>query len=957
MYPRFCLIVLLSSLAVSPLTAQETAFTDWSVGADSLQQWWRSGKHAAADSLFAHWTELAQVQDDLALYFDVVGESGKFWRRAGEPQRAARIGQRILPDQLWRMPANVEEKENLGWALVNLGYLYRQSLGQYYQARQFYHQAAEVFAEMDRADGTIARYVWLPLANLSTRLGDYQAAEAFLLRSIETPREQDQANALAMAYADLGILYQSWQKPTPARRAYEQGLALTGVPALTEALLRLNLCRLLLDQLQLLDAQAQLDLAARTIDRAATESPTDRRLHNRYQALYQHRAELAVAREDYPTALSALQRGHEHLTAYYGTTQRREFGKHYNQVARIYRKQGEYHQAIQEAQRALAAVLHEYEAPHDPFSLPSDDAIYAENTIEEALEEMALNFRAWNRATGKLAYLQQALHCYEKIHLVDQALRRSYLYESSKLDNLEDSRRRAEAAISIARELFERTGDPAYTYQALIFAERDRSHLLREAYRSTRANALAGIDGTLQAEEQQLQFLVREAEEALFYYKSKSGSDSLILVAAQQLLLARDSLHQFLQTLESENPRYYQLKYADDTPSLEALRAMLPAGQLLVEYFVGTEELFVFTLTHDTELRLLALPLPPDLEERIMRWRRSIESYQEHNVDRPALLATYRQDGYELYRALLAPVLADQEAHSLLFIPSGMLDLLPFEALLQEVTDAQTNLREYPYLLRQYSCSYSYSASLQYTLQQLPYAGEGFGGYSPLFDGRQGWQALYCSSQKLSEVPWSGTRVLYLGQTATRDNFLQHAGQFSVLHLATHAQANAERGDFSFVVFSDGETGYDSLFAQSLYHLDLPNELVLLSACETALGTLHQSEGVISLARAFQYAGARSVLTTLWQVNEGANCRLMPAFYAHLDEGANKASALHQAKLAYLDKADERAAHPVYWAGYQMLGNARPLSRTTSKWWWLVGGGLLFFLVGWWYQHRRSAQQ
>ena len=198
---------------------------------------------------------------------------------------------------------------------------------------------------------------------------------------------------------------------------------------------------------------------------------------------------------------------------------------------------------------------------------------------------------------------------------------------------------------------------------------------------------------------------------------------------------------------------------------------------------------------------------------------------------------------------------------------------------------------------------------------------------------------------------WAGET--YLADDANRQFFTEHARRFGILHLATHAQSNPDAGDFSFVVFSDGQGGYDSLFTKDLYLLDLEAELVLLSACETALGTLYQSEGVISLARGFHYAGARSVLTTLWSINEGANCHLMESFYTFLQEGQSKNEALRAAKFAYLDKADVRSAHPVYWAGFQLLGNPRPLAANGWSPWWAL---LLVIPIGYFLYQRRQKE-
>jgi CHAT domain-containing protein len=106
---------------------------------------------------------------------------------------------------------------------------------------------------------------------------------------------------------------------------------------------------------------------------------------------------------------------------------------------------------------------------------------------------------------------------------------------------------------------------------------------------------------------------------------------------------------------------------------------------------------------------------------------------------------------------------------------------------------------------------------------------------------------------------------------------------------------------------------------QEIFGLDLHASLVVLSACETALGKLTRGDELTGLTRAFIYAGTPSVITTLWQVNDRASYELMREFYQNLKSGRNKAEALRQAQLTTLQKYP----HPYYWAAYQLTGEAR----------------------------------
>ena len=140
--------------------------------------------------------------------------------------------------------------------------------------------------------------------------------------------------------------------------------------------------------------------------------------------------------------------------------------------------------------------------------------------------------------------------------------------------------------------------------------------------------------------------------------------------------------------------------------------------------------------------------------------------------------------------------------------------------------------------------------------------------------------------------------------------------------------------------------------------MDLAAEMVVLSACETAIGKLYEGEGMISLARGFFFAGARSVITTLWQINDDANRRIMAGFYQGIKNGLPKSEAMRNAKLAQIQSdGDPLNAHPAYWAAFAPVGGMEPVFHPVA-WLKLVGAGLLlgiaFLLI---YRFRRKPPQ
>ena len=146
------------------------------------------------------------------------------------------------------------------------------------------------------------------------------------------------------------------------------------------------------------------------------------------------------------------------------------------------------------------------------------------------------------------------------------------------------------------------------------------------------------------------------------------------------------------------------------------------------------------------------------------------------------------------------------------------------------------------------------------------------------------------------------------------------------MHFATHGYVDAERPALSAIVLSlidrDGEPRDGFLRAHELYNLDLPAELVVLSACETGLGRQVRGEGIVGLTRGFMYAGAARVVVSLWSVSDRATAALMSTLYREMLEGGKTpAAALRAAQLAMMKRPGWE--NPYYWAAFIIAGEWR----------------------------------
>jgi CHAT domain-containing protein len=224
---------------------------------------------------------------------------------------------------------------------------------------------------------------------------------------------------------------------------------------------------------------------------------------------------------------------------------------------------------------------------------------------------------------------------------------------------------------------------------------------------------------------------------------------------------------------------------------------------------------------------------------------------------------------------------------------------------------------------------------------------------------------LRWNQQEVESIGQHLSGVGYTQQAAVERRFKEEVSQYRIVHLAMHALIDDQNPMDSRLVFSQDtadiqEDGY--LNAYELYDMEIPAELVVLSACETGYGKLERGEGIMSLARAFAYAGCPSIVMSHWLVDDKASAQLMDYFYRYLSEGLPKDEALRQAKQAYLETASVQKTHPFFWANFVLVGDTAPIaSPPASTQRILYAAGVLLLLLGlvgtaYWFRYRLGAE-
>jgi len=224
-----------------------------------------------------------------------------------------------------------------------------------------------------------------------------------------------------------------------------------------------------------------------------------------------------------------------------------------------------------------------------------------------------------------------------------------------------------------------------------------------------------------------------------------------------------------------------------------------------------------------------------------------------------------------------------------------------------------------------------------------------YGGYAPKYDNST-HSDLPKARQLVNDMASFFKGIKHLKNTATKANFLNDGFNYQVLHLAMHGKLNDKYPLNSHLVFNKPtaksvEDDY-KLYASDLYLHQLSADLTILNACETGTGELRKGEGVMSLSRAFTYAGCPSLMMSLWNIDEKPSVEILESFLKKIQKSIPKDEALQQAKLDYLNNTSANFSHPNYWAGLVLSGNTEAMefkSPISSLWWTL---GLFLVLLG-----------
>ncbi|MGZ5434627.1 MAG: CHAT domain-containing protein [Pyrinomonadaceae bacterium] len=614
-----------------------------------------------------------------------------------------------------------------------------------------------------------------------------------------------------------------------------------------------------------------------------------------------------------------------------------------NRIGAVYAKRGNSKSSLAHYRRALALSRQAQDPVGETSSLFNiSKAMFAKQAYDDALTNVEKSLRIIESLRMKVA---------------SSLSRASY---SSSIHH------HYQLQIDILMQLQKIRPSEGFQFRAFNANEQARARSFLELLREARTNIREGVDPNLLEREIALerQLDAKAVEQLRLVGKEDSEEAKQIAADLNRLSAEYDELK---TQIKIRSPRYAMLTQPRPLTASEIQHQVLDQDSIILEYVLTEERSYVWVVTR-TEISSYELAPRVKIETAAGKFRELLtvnqplpnESFQQQQERIRQADAQLPAAAAELGDLLIAPVQHRLGTKRLLIVPDGALHYIPFQAL--TVVSNAANQNERVPLLVKHEIVYEPSASAlalvldDATRRDAPNTIAVFA--NPVFEAddprvTSGTNATSPSSQQvavrgvfrdlglsdnripalpasreeaeaiLSVAPW-GTGFKALGFEANRAAATQlELNQYRIVHFATHGFVDYEHPELSGLVLSlvdqNGQPRDGYLRLHDIYNLKLSANLVVLSACNTGLGKEMKGEGLIGLTRGFMYAGADSVVASLWKVDDDATAALMARFYEGMFvKGLPPADALREAQLWMSQQ--ERWRAPYFWAAFIIQG-------------------------------------
>lgn len=711
------------------------------------------------------------------------------------------------------------------------------------------------------------------LANLSWKTGDYQTALSYLRKAMDIFLIFNHQRYLEIAYSTLGLIYMSLGRIEDALQAENNALQITK------------------------NIDAQLEQAT---------------IYKNIGLIYDAEGDQVQALENFQKA-AAIDAALKY---------KRGLAYDYRNLGRIYLQIGNVRPALIHLTDALnlsteisdrrneAQCLYELSRVFQAQTKLDSALILAKHAAQNAEYLMIpeLNWRARRicaQIYEQLGKIDSSLVCLEEATSIIESMRSQLKVEEYKSGFIDD---KLDVYYDMIHLLLEKMNQPD---QALEAAERAKSRNFIDmlANRNIKYKSAAAVQ--LTAQKDSLTQLIADVQNEIAFLRSKaelSLNDREQLTTAEKKLAAHKKNYEtLLVRIQEENPELADLVSVNPLNARQ-IQQMLPNETILLEYILTKHNIVIWSVSPENiKAQMLKFPLD-SLQGIVKRFR-----------DRISRHFSIENEAKQLYSILIRPIEDNlNDDQHLIIIPHGILHYVPFAALMHNKNQ---------YLLDKYTLSLAPSSTvLEHCLQK-----------GQIYVDNPRWErrALALGNPELNDPEMelifaeqeirSLKRVYpqveaFLEHEATETIFKQKGLQNNIIVFSCHGEYDERNPLFSALLLAGDTQNTGRLESHEIFGLNLNAYLVTMSACETGLGSIVGGDEVIGLSRSFIFAGASSLMASLWKVDDLATAVLIKRFFRYLNEGHTRSQAL---RLAQLLVRKEINVHPAYWAAFNIIGDCR----------------------------------
>ena len=789
---------------------------------------------------------------------------------------------------------------------------------QYSNALIAYEKALNIFKQKNTKNNTVT-YIYKSIAQISTQQLNYKKANTYLQRALEVDTSKVYH---ASTYNAFLLNYLHLKDHSNAFKSYLLGLFHSKSDKYS-AMLNSNGAELHYI------VNRDIEKAFSHLDKAILYY-TNKKDSSDLSETFATQATLHIYNKDIANAEKSYLKAIELNGGLFKMEKSRSLAKLCNMVGEFYINNNQPEKALQYFQAAMIQIYPNFNSKKIKDNPAISDA-YIESWAMTTPSNKAHALIELYHKNKDIDLLKNAAHCFKLSFEVTQKIKAVYGSENAKY-NLNDYKNDdLEAAIDVNHLLYQLEEKPKYQKVIYQLMEQNKASVLREVIEN-KAGLQMYIDSTLINKEQYLRQSISELTLSI-----ESEEDQETIKDLNTKLTFKEEEHKnLLDSLTKAYPLFGEMKKNNKLSKIESIQSKLktnPKSSCVLEYFMGDEFIYIFKIEKH-EIKGYKLPYSKNLETSLIAF---LDYFNDHGRKITDDNQAYCKDAYELYNLLFKPFVSE-DVQQVFIIPDGILNHLPFDCL---ITDNQYDGmdRGTPFLIKKHQISYAPSIALL-DRKKEEQAFNSVLAMAPIFQNKERKQpTLSYSSEEIDQIKKHLSETqLFKSEKASWETFKENSQNKHILHLATHASIDKDT-KVPKLEFID-----QSIFLPQLYPINLDANLIVLSACETNIGKIETGEGNMSLARAFSYAGAKHLISSLWDANDHSTNLLFDSFYQYIKDGETPEYALHLAKLKYLENCKDTQASPFYWAGFVCIHNQWPISPEKFNNW--IYGLVLLVLSG-----------